>query len=53
MGIPQIILLTLYGIVLLIKARLHGKKQDNHNFWMSLIDVALIIGLLIWGGFFK
>ena len=54
MGIPQIILLSLYGIVLLIRANTHGQlRTGKYNFWYTLIDVVLVIGLLIWGGFFK
>lgn len=53
MGIPQIILIVLYSISLCIAANQHGKPRDGeNNFWVSLIGTGIIIGLLVWGGFF-
>ena len=53
MGTPQIILLTLLGIKLLAAAHLHGKPRSGPlNFFTSLIDTAILIGILVAGGFF-
>ena len=53
MGVPQIIIIVLYAITLLLSANNHGKSYKyNQNFWASLIGVAIVFGLLIWGGFF-
>jgi len=53
MGVPQIIIIVLYAITLLLSAYNHGKSYErNQNFWASLIGVAILFGLLIWGGFF-
>lgn len=52
-GIPQIIVIVLYSISLCLAANQHGKPRDGeHNFWVSLIGTGIIIGLLVWGGFF-
>lgn len=53
MGIPQIIIIVLYAMTLLVSAHEHGKPREGKtNFWISLLGVAIIFGLLIWGGFF-
>ena len=53
MGVPQVIIIVLYAITLLLSAYEHGKPYEhNKNFWYSLIGVAIVFGLLIWGGFF-
>jgi hypothetical protein len=53
MGIPQIILLSLLGLQLLITAHYHGKpKAGEHNIFVRLIDSAILIWILIAGGFF-
>jgi hypothetical protein len=54
MGVPQIILCALYTLSLGIHLAKHGEpKNDKYNFFGSFITVAIIIGLLLWGGFFK
>lgn len=53
MGLPQIILLVLFGINLLAAANLHGEEAYDHNFWEALITNGLVMALLIWGGFFN
>ena len=54
MGIPQILIIILYGASLLCDANMHGKpKEGEHNFWVGLIGITLQTGLLWWGGFFK
>ena len=55
MGIPQIIIIVLYSIALLTSAYEHGKPKEegNNNFWIVFFGIAIQMGLLIWGGFFK
>ena len=37
------------SISLLINANQHGKlKEDNHNFWVSLLSAVIMIGLILW-----
>ena len=53
MGVPQIILLVLVGIRLLVNANKHGlPREDKYNVFFTMIDVALLIWILIAGGFF-
>jgi hypothetical protein len=53
MKAPQIILIVLYAAGLLLAANNHKQPRTDENFWTSLISCAIVIGLLIWGGFFK
>jgi hypothetical protein len=54
MRLPQIIFVSIIGINLLCTAYLHGKPKDGkYSFWSSLSSAAILIGLLMWGGFFK
>jgi heme/copper-type cytochrome/quinol oxidase subunit 4 len=54
MKAPQIIILVLLIVELLLVSYLHGKeKSGNYNFWSTLISTSIIIGLLVWGGFFN
>lgn len=53
MGAPQIILLVLLGLQLLITAHRHGQpRQDTYNIFIRLIDTAIVLWILIAGGFF-
>lgn len=53
MGIPQIILLVLLGLQLLLTAHLHGQPRDSkHNIFVRLIDSAILLWILVAGGFF-
>ena len=50
---PQIIYLALLFVQLLLVSNNHGKeKNGKYNIWTSLLAAALVILLLIWGGFF-
>jgi len=54
MKAPQIIFIVLYGASLLLHAKNHGKpKEGNENFWITFLSVSIVVGLLIWGGFFN
>ncbi|MBY6965316.1 hypothetical protein [Clostridium botulinum] len=54
MGMPQIILIILYCLSLGIAMSKHGQpKEDKYNFFYNLISTGIMIGLLIWGGFFN
>lgn len=53
MGTPQIILLVLLGLRLLITANKHGQqREDKYNVFFALLDVAILIWILVAGGFF-
>ena len=49
---PQGIWLGLTLVGLGVKAALHGKPQDDHNFFISAIATAMVAAVLWWGGFF-
>ena len=55
MGWPQITMIVLFAVGLLIAARDHGKPKigswAKDNFWVSLADKVLLVGLLYFGGF--
>lgn len=55
MGAAQITMLVLIGINLLLSAHLHGKLKEKqyHNFWLDAISLVILMGLLLWGGFFN
>lgn len=52
MHAPQIIYIVLVGIGLLITAAKHGEPKGDYNIGVQIIADGLMIGLLIWGGFF-
>jgi succinate dehydrogenase/fumarate reductase cytochrome b subunit len=52
-GIPQIIILSLYILSLGIHLAKHGtKRTGTYSFWGSLVTVIVLFALLYWGGFF-
>ena len=51
MGIPQIIFIVIASIEVLVHAIKHGEHRE-FNIFVRLIDTALMVGLLFWGGFF-
>ena len=53
MGIPQIIYIVISAFGLLWCSYKHGKPRGEYNIWISLLAEAIVITLLIWGGFFK
>ena len=53
MKAPQIIMIVLYALSLGTEITKHGKiTEQKHNFWISLLGVAISVSILIWGGFF-
>ena len=53
-GAPQIIILVLIIVGLGINLAKHGEpKNENSNFWISLTNATVTLGLLYWGGFFS
>jgi hypothetical protein len=54
MNAPQIVAICLMALQVGIGLADHGKpKTGNHSFFQALISTGLLLGLLIWGGFFK
>ena len=54
MRAPQIIYIAMLAAGAGIAMVKHGKpKEGNYNFWTSLLSSAIVVGLLIWGGFFS
>ena len=54
MGIPQIIMIVIYGIGLGIHLAKNGEpREDKYSFGIELIAVICEVGLLYWGGFFS
>ena len=51
MGTPQIIFIVIASIELLVHAAKHGERRE-FNIFAKIIDTAVLVGLLIWGGFF-
>jgi len=52
MGAPQIILIVLMAMGFVIALEDHG-KIGRSSVWMKLLDAAIILPLLLWGGFFS
>ena len=54
MGSAQIILLCLINLNLLAASYMHGKpKTGTHSLWTTVIGNAIVLWILIAGGFFK
>jgi len=54
MNAPQITFLVIFLTALLISANKHGQpKEQNYNFFYTLISVIIWIVLLYWGNFFN
>jgi len=53
MKVPQIIVIVLLSLSLMYNLIKHGEDKGKYNFWVSIIDVGVTVGLLIWGGFFN
>jgi len=55
MGAAQITMLVIIGLNLLLSAHLHGKLREKpyHNFWIDVFSLMILVGLLLWGGFFN
>jgi hypothetical protein len=57
MKAPQIVFIVLHGIrlvgALLNHRELKAPEHRKYNFWTTLVEVAIVTGLVLWGGFFK
>lgn len=54
MGVPQICYIILITLGLGISLAKHGEpREDNYNFFATLLSASIQIGLLILGGFFR
>jgi hypothetical protein len=53
MGAPQIIIIVLFTLNIGIAIARNGQKQPETNMVISIFRIAVLIGLLIWGGFFN
>ena len=54
MGAPQIIMIVIFSISLTLSMLDHGKpKTGKESFFAALVNTAITVGLLIWGGFFN
>jgi len=51
--LPQLILLGLLFMSLGIGLAKHGEPRSPYSFWDNLISFIIMVGLLIWGGFFR
>jgi hypothetical protein len=53
-GWPQGVILAMCLADLCCVAFLHGRKTEKKwNFWVKVADVALLLAVLAWGGFFR
>ena len=52
-GIPELILLGLIIFNLCFAMAKHGESKGNYNAFLALVDVAILLPLLWWGGFFS
>lgn len=54
MRIPQILIICLYMLDLGATLANHGKTElKEYNFGSRLVSCIIVIGLLVWGGFFS
>jgi len=53
MSTPAIIFLLLLFLQLVTGMAQHGKSKGTWNAGVTLLDVAVTIALLYWGGFFS
>lgn len=52
MSTPAIITICFIATTLTARAIFHG-RETRINFFAALADAGIVIGLLIWGGFFS
>jgi hypothetical protein len=52
MQTPQIIIIVLTAISLVVNL-INNDQPKKYNFVTALIDSTIVIGLLVWGGFFS
>ena len=52
MRLPQIIIIVMYSLSVLLSFYQSGKTKDYVKAISSLVMTMIVMGLLIWGGFF-
>lgn len=52
-GIPQAVLLGLYGLSLASCIAQHGEPREPLNAWTSFVALVIQLAILAWGGFFS
>lgn len=52
MTTPAIIILGLVFLDIVAAMALHGKSKGKWNAGMTVLNSAIVLGLLYWGGFF-
>ena len=52
MSIPAIIILGFVFLEIVVAMTLHGRPKGKWNAGATLLNEAVIVGLLYWGGFF-
>jgi len=52
-GWPQLIMISIIFLSLGVCAAKHGEPRKDYNIGISILDTALMITLLWWGGFFN
>jgi hypothetical protein len=54
MNAPQIVMIILMALEVGVSLALNGKaRRENYSFWVKLGDTAILVGVLMWGGFWK
>lgn len=54
MNAPQIVLIALWAIGFGLTCAKHGQpKTGNENAWTSVVAIAIVAGILWWGGFWS
>jgi hypothetical protein len=49
---PQLVFLLVVIMELIIFTVKHGQSRDDYNAFVKVLDLAILIALLAWGGFF-
>lgn len=51
-ALPQVMILLFMGIDIVRGIYKHGTPNNPSRLWVSLVTTGIVIGTLIWGGFF-
>jgi hypothetical protein len=53
MHLPQVLLLVFLALDIGVVLAKHGQpRKENYNLFVTVISHAIMVALLIWGGFF-